>query len=126
MDVFLERKDPIKKTIKPRVPQGATAPKVEKVGDRRGAEKSSSTGPLTPSTRNAVLKNSGGRCEYREPATGRRCEGRHLLEVDHIQPRALGGTHEPGNLRALCRTHNLMMAERSFGREKIEAFRVKP
>jgi 5-methylcytosine-specific restriction endonuclease McrA len=78
---------------------------------------------VTPSTRNAVFRKSGGMCEYRDPETGRRCESRHFLEVDHIQPRALGGTNELENLRNLCRTHNLLMAEQTFGRKKIEAFR---
>ena len=78
---------------------------------------------VTPSTRNAVFRKSGGRCEYRDPKTNRRCESRHFLEIDHVQPRALGGTNAADNLRTLCGTHNLLMAEQIFGREKIEAFR---
>lgn len=112
MDVFLEKKDPLKKTVKPRSPQSDTS-----------AEVKSYTTALKPSIRNAILKKSDGRCEYRDPASGRRCDSRHFLEVDHTRPRAHGGTNEPGNLRALCRTHNLLMAERIFGREQIEKFR---
>jgi len=72
-----------------------------------------------------MLRKSGGQCEYRESKTSTRCESRHFLEIDHIQPRALGGTNVPDNLRVLCRTHNLLVAENIFGREKIEAFRLR-
>jgi hypothetical protein len=118
MDVFLEKKDPLKKLVKPRAAPCDTAAEVE----MRYAKPAKS---LTPSTRNAVLKKSGGQCEYRESKMGHRCASRHFLEIDHIQPRALGGTNVPDNLRVLCRTHNLLVAERVFGREKIEAWRLQ-
>ncbi len=105
MDVFLEKKDPLKKIVKPRAAPCDTAAEV------------------TPSIRNFVLRKSGGQCEYREPKTGHRCASRHFLEIDHIQSRALGGTNVPDNLRVLCRTHNLLVAERVYGRDKIEGFR---
>ncbi len=116
MDVFLERKDPLKKIIKPRPAPCDTAAEVD-VPYLQPAKS------IKPSTRNAVLKKSGGQCEYRDSKIGHRCESRHFLEIDHIQPRALGGTNVPDNLRVLCRTHNLLVAEQVFGREKIEALR---
>jgi hypothetical protein len=116
MDVFLEKKDPLRNAVKPRSAPCDTAAKVE-------MPYAKPANSLKPSTRNAVLKKSGGQCEYRESKMGHRCESRHFLEIDHIQPRALGGTNVPDNLRVLCRTHNLLVAERVFGREKIEAFR---
>ncbi|MBN8542446.1 MAG: HNH endonuclease [Deltaproteobacteria bacterium] len=116
MDVFLEKKDPLRKIVKPRVAPCDTAAEAE-------MPYAKTANSLKPSTRNAVLKKSGGQCEYRETKTGHRCASRHFLEIDHIQPRALGGTNVPDNLRVLCRTHNLLVAERVFGREKIEAFR---
>jgi hypothetical protein len=116
MDVFLEKKDPLRKAVKPRPAPCDTAAEVE-IPYAKPAKS------LTPSTRNAVLKKSGGQCEYRDPKTGRRCESRHFLEIDHVRPRALGGANHPDNLRVLCRTHNLLVAERIFGRQKIEAFR---
>jgi 5-methylcytosine-specific restriction endonuclease McrA len=116
MDVFLEKKDPLKKTVKPRSAPCDTAAEVE-------MPYAKPPNSIKQSTRNAVLKKSGGQCEYRDPKTGHRCASRHLLEIDHIQPRARGGTNVPDNLRVLCRTHNLLMAQKSFGREKIEAFR---
>jgi hypothetical protein len=116
MDVFLEKKDPLKRTVKPRAAPCDTAVEVD-VPDVQPANS------LKPSTRNVMLRKSGGQCEYRETKMGHRCASRHFLEIDHIRPRGLGGTNHPDNLRVLCRTHNLLVAERVFGREKIEAFR---
>jgi 5-methylcytosine-specific restriction endonuclease McrA len=113
---FLEKKDPLKRIVKPRAAPCDTAAETEMPSTKPAHS-------LKPSTRNTVLRKSGGQCEYRETKMGHRCANRHFLEVDHIQPRALGGTNVPDNLRVLCRTHNLLVAERAFGREKIEAFR---
>ena len=104
MDVFLERKDPLVRKVSARVPRGDTA---SGSGLRRSVK---------PSLRNAVFRQAHGQCEYQDVKTGRRCDSTKFLEVDHIWPRALGGGNEPENLRALCRTHNQLMAERFFGR----------
>jgi len=116
MDVFLKRRDPLKKIIKPRPVPCDTAAEVEMPYAKPAKS-------LKPSIRNVMLRKSGGQCEYRESKTSTRCESRHFLEIDHIWPRALGGANVPDNLRVLCRTHNLLVAERIFGRQKIEAFR---
>jgi hypothetical protein len=50
-----------------------------------------------------VWKLGGGQCTYVNARTGRRCTSRHLLQIDHIQPFALGGRTELSNLRLLCR-----------------------
>lgn len=140
MDVFLEKKDPLKKVIRPRKTQNKNAPQCEAALHCNTAEKVASpqastiaasdqesapvpTKSVKPSARIAVIKNAGGQCEYLDPRTGRRCESRHLLEIDHIQPRALGGANTLENLRSLCRTHNLLAAEKIFGRQKIDSFR---
>lgn len=105
MDVFLERKDPLVRKVTARAaPQGNTAS-----GSRVRRS-------VKPSLRNAVFRKAQGQCEYRDVRTGRRCDSRHFLEVDHIWPRALGGGNDPENLRALCRIHNLLMAEKLLGR----------
>jgi hypothetical protein len=38
-------------------------------------------------------------------------------------PVALGGTNDLGNLRLLCRSHNLLMAEKTLGQTKMFGFR---
>ncbi len=45
-------------------------------------------------------------CQWKDPKTGRKCESRHLLEIDHVHPRWQGGGNEIENLRVLCRNHN--------------------
>ena len=71
--------------------------------------------PLTRTARDSVLARAGGACEFIGPKNGSRCGGRVRVEVDHVQPRALGGTDEPGNLRCLCAQHNRFEAERELG-----------
>lgn len=51
-------------------------------------------------------------CEYVDPVTARKCQSNYQLQTDHIIPKARGGTDGPGNLRTLCRTHNLSEARR--------------
>ena len=41
------------------------------------------------------------------------------LQVDHIRPYALGGASSVENLRLLCPSHNLFMAEKVFGQDYI-------
>ena len=52
--------------------------------------------------RREVWLRDGGRCRYVDPVTGRRCASRHLLQIDHVFPYALGGGAEQDNLRLLC------------------------
>ena len=56
---------------------------------------------LSPEIREAVLERARGRCEVHGP----RCLGR-ATEVDHIWPRAKGGTNDSSNLQASCRPCN--------------------
>ncbi|MDE0220273.1 MAG: hypothetical protein OXJ90_13490 [Spirochaetaceae bacterium] len=53
-----------------------------------------------------VWQRDGGRCSYVDRETGRRCNSRHLIEIDHILPYALGGGADPGNLRLRCAAHH--------------------
>ncbi|MBX3228745.1 MAG: HNH endonuclease, partial [Labilithrix sp.] len=52
-------------------------------------------------------------------ADGERCPAREWLEVDHRQPRALGGAGTIENVRILCRAHNRLAAEQAFGVEHV-------
>jgi len=54
-------------------------------------------------------------CEHVDPQSGKRCDSKFALELDHIQPLALGGTEEVQNLRLLCRAHNSRRAIKTFG-----------
>jgi len=68
-----------------------------------------------------VRERDQHQCTYISP-DGRRCSERCGLQVDHIEPFALGGASEFSNLRLLCRPHNQFAAEKSFGREKIQSY----
>lgn len=57
-----------------------------------------------------------GKCVWIAPGGGK-CSSRHNLQVDHIVPFALGGTNSLDNLQILCQKHNLLKAERDFGKQ---------
>ena len=68
-----------------------------------------------------VWNRDGGRCSYVDPRSRRRCASRHLLQIDHVFPYALGGRAEPANLRLLCATHHRHRHEgRASPREPAE------
>ena len=54
--------------------------------------------PIPAAVRRHVWLRDGGRCSYRDPLTGRRCNSSHLLQIDHLLPVAEGGGPEPSNL----------------------------
>ena len=56
--------------------------------------------------RKYIWARDQGQCTYVHHETKRRCASRHLLQIDHIQPFALGGRTEKENLRLLCAGHN--------------------
>ena len=56
--------------------------------------------------RKYIWERDQGQCTYVHHETKRRCTCRHLLQIDHIRPFALGGRSEKENLRLLCAGHN--------------------
>jgi 5-methylcytosine-specific restriction endonuclease McrA len=98
-----------------------TSPNRSKVASRRE--------PLSSSKRKrsrsaAVIREvflrDGKQCSYVSP-DGRRCGARRLLEVDHIEPLAVGGEDTVENLRLRCRAHNQRYARQCFGTSRIKA-----
>jgi 5-methylcytosine-specific restriction endonuclease McrA len=87
---------------------------------REAARAKSRTRHIPAAVRDEVFIRDGGQCTFCS-AEGKRCEETQRLQVDHIKPFALGGSHEAANLRLLCPAHNKLMAERVFGKEKIAA-----
>ena len=61
---------------------------------------------IPAAVRRQVWQRDGGRCSYVDRQTGRRCNSRHRIEMDHILPYALGGGADPENLRLVCRAHH--------------------
>ncbi|GMR22673.1 MAG: hypothetical protein BMS9Abin37_1039 [Acidobacteriota bacterium] len=48
---------------------------------------------------------------------------RHRLEFDHDEAYGLGGDRSAANVRLLCTVHNLYMAEKVYGKEKMAQYR---
>ena len=81
---------------------------------RKKPTKESTSRHIPTAIRDEVFLRDESRCTFTGP-TGQRCESRHDLEVDHIEPFALGGNHEVTNLRLLCAKHNRWRATQTFG-----------
>lgn len=71
--------------------------------------------------RDEVFARDNGQCCFKSPE-GNRCTETCNLQIDHIQPWAVNGSHAPENLRLLCPAHNQLMAERVFGKERIQNY----
>ncbi|MEQ9539022.1 MAG: hypothetical protein RIU46_19890, partial [Deltaproteobacteria bacterium] len=70
-------------------------------------------------TRRAVVERDGAQCTY-VSSDGRRCSERSNLEFDHVGGRVLGAKSVVGELRLLCRTHNLHAAREVLGHALID------
>jgi len=58
------------------------------------------------SVRREVWTRDKGRCQYVDSGTGRTCNSRFALQLDHIHEFSNGGSHDLANLRLLCANHN--------------------
>jgi HNH endonuclease len=63
-----------------------------------------------------------GRCRF-VAAGGRRCGSNRRVEFHHVVPWARGGDRSPGNIRLMCRIHNLYLAEKDYGKAVMARFR---
>ncbi len=72
----------------------------------------------------AVYERDKGQCGYVDPS-GRRCTETERLEFHHHKPFGRGGDHSVGNIQLACRTHNGYYAERDYGKEVMERYRIK-
>src|SRR5579859_636862 len=116
VDLLLAKLDKqrLGKTSRPRAPRPQTPGRHEGTSHRNDAIAS-----VPRATRRAVFERDGERCTFTD-ADGCRCSCTTWLELDHVNPRACGGTSELENLRVRCRAHNLLYAERTFGRPLVE------
>ena len=65
--------------------------------------------------RRYIWRRDDGACTFVDPDTGHRCGSRHLVQIDNLQPFAMGGPASAENLRLLCSAHNRHRARKSFG-----------
>lgn len=103
LDALLDKleRERLGKTTRPRRPVCPTKP-----------------GKVARGVRREVFERDGEQCTFADDE-GNRCPARSLLELDHIEARAKGGSNEASNLRVRCRAHNRLHAEVVFGREHV-------
>ncbi len=112
VDLLLEKleKQRLGRTLRPRPSHTQS--------DRCGSPCRPHAARVSQATRRAVFGRDGERCTFTD-AEGHRCPASTWLELDHVIPRARGGTNELGNLRVRCRAHNALHAEHTFGKEYV-------
>jgi hypothetical protein len=87
----------------------------------REQERPSGPDHVPARVRRAVWERDGGRCQWPLEAGGV-CGSTLRVELDHIQPRALGGSSTVSNTRLLCRIHNDLAARKVFGEGWMDRF----
>jgi len=80
------------------------------------AAKQKPRGAVPAASERAVL--GPRRCAF-VGTDGHVCGETRFVELDHIVPRAEGGTDDPANLRWLCRSHNGYEAQRVLGPDRV-------
>lgn len=85
----------------------------------KGRRRAKRRGAFGREARRAAFLRDGEQCAFIGD-DGVRCDARSFLEVDHIEPRALGGQGTATNARVLCAAHNAYEARRRFGRRHVE------
>lgn len=54
-------------------------------------------------------------CQYKDPVSGRICNSKWFLQIDHKQSRWAGGQHDIENLQVLCGQHNRLKYRHETG-----------
>jgi 5-methylcytosine-specific restriction endonuclease McrA len=136
MNEYLEKHDPekrrkrrIKKAARPDNTENSkkgrgrkTRCKAQKVNPGQGNSRKKDQHPapksrdIPPAVRDQVYARDKGKCTF-VGANGKRCNSTWDLEIDHVVPYARGGNNSPGNLRLLCRKHNIYRAEKAYSKE---------
>lgn len=97
-----------------------SSPGTSRVRARQAAEsKEESKNGVPAPTSQAALK----RQIHARDQVCTNCGSTYALEIDHKQPKALGGKDTPENLRLLCRNCNQRAAIETFGVSHMEKFR---
>jgi hypothetical protein len=106
--------EPSRRSFAAALSRSSFAAALSRSGGKRNNHGGEDKARLTPRQRKQILARDVC-CTYKDPKTGKICGSTYQLEVDHIYPTALGGSHRKNNLRTLCRKHNLLMAEKTLG-----------
>ena len=84
--------------------RGRAHPSPSHLRDRR--RHAAAARAIPAAVRRFVWLRDAACCSYLDPVTGRLCRSTHLLQIDHIQPVAAGGSAQPDNLRLRCAAHH--------------------
>jgi len=97
----------------------ATSPN-EGTGQQKEKTAPSKARPYIPiATLRTVTRKTENGCAFVSAVTGRRCEARNGLQIEHAHPHAKGGTDDPENLTLLCPAHQRTRAIMEYGQEKM-------
>ncbi len=121
LEMLLNKLDPLRKIT--------AAAAVVASPKTKSTDRDCNTAPrANPSSKSATkritFKSANGACTFKDPISGRVCGSKYQAQLEHIIPRALGGRDHPSNLTVLCRQHNLLMAEKVFGKKIINTYRT--
>jgi hypothetical protein len=105
----------------------------KRLGKTKRPRKSLAETDTTPTSRHvpapvrrSVWERDGGRCTFVD-ARGRRCQARDRLEFHHHgTPYGRGGDHSLATVQIMCHTHNQLLAELDYGKEKMAQYRRRP
>jgi len=119
---FLDRKDPLEKakrsaaraskTVSPGkadVPNKTPAETPAEAAEKKPARKA-----IPAAVKNAVYLRDNGQCTF-IGKSGKRCEARSMLELDHKHLYCRGGENTIENLELRCRYHNQAAAIAALG-----------
>jgi 5-methylcytosine-specific restriction endonuclease McrA len=121
---YRDRHSPIARHERRERKNGATTPdsrRREWKDATKSREDATKSRHIAADMRDAVFARDGGRCTF-VSRDGTRCESRLGLQIDHIHPFAIGGTHDLSNLRLLCDRHNRRAAEIVLGSHVMQRY----
>ena len=120
LDIALDKHDPKRRHAR-RVQRDKKKAASHRLNDVNPQSERSDPKPVSRNmslvTRDRVHAAGDYQCTYRGP-DGTRCTSR-IVTVDHIVPYALFPHHDERKMRLLCGPHNLLEAERVFGKDFV-------
>jgi hypothetical protein len=119
MELFIRKKDPAKKN-----PEGKD-PVVRPAEVRPASEVKSAGRYIRANDRRIVRERAGHRCEYVHEKSGKHCDSRTELQMEHVHPYAKGGVNDESNLKLYCAAHNRLRAVQECRQHSVLSPREK-
>ena len=87
------------------VPSGEWAEVFEHLSRKEVEKRTTSKGHSAIAIKKQLL-NKEAVCQFVDTPSGKKCDSKLRLEIEHIKPRWAGGSDDPENLTLLCAQHN--------------------